>query len=156
MRFILMAVSLAVLATTQAHAATCEQFVARVIEGAAYSKAPVPAFDLEGVNSYDADHRFFKITTFGDVRAMMLCNHGWVETFAIDANNNEGMCSVHVSALTAIGLYGDGITWREATAMRDELMREAKGAEPQIAKRAIEDAEVSLIISLAVWRVSDR
>ena len=92
MRFILMAVSLAVLATTQAHAATCEQFVARVIEGAAYSKAPVPAFDLEGVNSYDADHRFFKITTFGDVRAMMLCNHGWVETFAIDANNNEGMC----------------------------------------------------------------
>ena len=33
--------------------------------------------------------------------------------------------------------------------MRDELMREAKGAEPQIAKRAIEDAEVSLIISLA-------
>jgi hypothetical protein len=132
-----------------AKAVTCEEFVARVVEGAAYYKVPVPKFDLEWVNSADADWRYFKITTFGDVRAIMGCRHGWVDTFAVDANNSEGMSTVHVSALTAIGLYGDGVTWREAIAMRDELMREAKGAEPQIAKRTIEDAEVSLIISFA-------
>jgi hypothetical protein len=104
----------------------CEQFVARVIEGAAYDKAPVPAFDLEWVNPYDADQRAFKIKTFGDVRAMMLCRHGWVDTFAVDANDSEGMSTVHVKALMAIGLYGDGLDWREATILRDRLVREAK------------------------------
>src|ERR1700738_640129 len=87
-----------------AKAVTCEEFVARVVEGAAYYKVPVPKFDLEWVNSADADWRYFKITAFGDVRAIMGCRHGWVDTFAVDANNSEGMSTVHVSALTAIGL----------------------------------------------------
>jgi hypothetical protein len=130
-----------------AKAVTCEKFVARVVESAAYYKVPVPKFNLEGVNSADADWRHFKITTFDVVRAFIDCRHGWVDNFTVVANNSEGMSAVHVSALTAIGLCGDGMTWREAIAMRDEPMREAKGAEPQIAKRTIEDAEVSLIIS---------
>ena len=68
----------------------------------------------------------------------------------MDANNSEGMSTVHVSALTAVGLYGGGWTWREATTIRDELVREAKGAEPQIAKRSIEGADLSFIILAGV------
>jgi hypothetical protein len=148
MRFI-MALS-ALLFASQANAATREQFVARAIEGAVYYKVPVPQFDLEGVNSSDPDTRHFKITTFGDVRSMMICRHGWVSNYAVDANNGgEGISNVHVAALTAIGLYADGMTWREATAMRDELMREAKAAEPQMAERVVDDAKISLIISFA-------
>lgn len=149
MRFIVMALS-ALLFASQANAATCEQFVARAIEAAAYYKVPVPQFDLEGVNSYDPDTRYFKITTFGDIRSVMICSHGWVSHYAVDANNGgEGISNVHVAALTAIGLYGDGMTWQEATAMRDQLMREAKAAEPQMAERTVDDAKISLIISFA-------
>ena len=132
-----------------AKAVTCEEFVARFVEGAAVYKVPVPKFDLWWVNPLDADWRYFKITTFDDVRAIMGCRHGWVSTFAVDANDAEGMSTVHVSALTAVGLYGDGLTWEEAVAARNELMREVKGGESLTAKRTIEDAEVSLIISVA-------
>ena len=79
----------------------------------------------------------------------MSCWHGWVGTFAVDANTGEGLTTVHVSALTGVGLYADGLTWQEAIAMRDELMREAKEADLQMAKRNIEGAEASLIISFA-------
>jgi hypothetical protein len=135
-----------VFSISTAKAVTCEQFVARVMEGAAYYKVPVPQFDLEWVNPADADWRAFKITTFGDVRAIMFCRHGWVDTFAVDANDSEGMSTVHVSALTAVGLYGDGLTWQEAIAMRDQLMREAKPA--HVAELTIDGAKASLIISI--------
>jgi hypothetical protein len=44
------ATAILILQPTFANATMCEQFVARVIEGAAYDKAPVPAFDLEWVS----------------------------------------------------------------------------------------------------------
>jgi hypothetical protein len=59
-----------------ADAATCEQFRARFLEGAAYYKVPAPKFDLVHVNEADANIRYWSITTFGDVRAEMSCRHG--------------------------------------------------------------------------------
>jgi hypothetical protein len=72
-----------------------------------------------------------------------------VDTFAADANDSEGMASVHLSALMGIGLYSYGLEWREAIGLRDQLMRAAKAAEPQIAKIPVEGGEASLIISFA-------
>ena len=149
MRLILMALSLALLAVASpASAATCEQFAARFVEAGAYYKVPVQ-FEPEGVNPHDPDRQYFKITTFGDVRSVMICSHGWVNNFAVDANNGgEGMSNDHVAALTAVGLYGDGMTWREATDMRDQLMREAKAADLRIAERTVDDVvRISMIIS---------
>jgi hypothetical protein len=54
-------------------AATCEQFKAAIVEGAAQYQASVPKFRLDGVNSADADRQFWTIITFGDVRAAMSC-----------------------------------------------------------------------------------
>jgi hypothetical protein len=138
----------------QAHASRCEEFVARFIEGATQYKLPAPQFELEHVNEADADVTYWKITMFSDVRAMMSCWHGWVKTFAADANNSEGMSSLHLSTLMGIGLYSYVLDWREAIALRDDLMREAKGKDDlndlQTAKRTIDDTiEASLVISFA-------
>ena len=45
-------------------AATCEQFKAAIVEGAAQYQASVPKFRLDGVNSADADRQFWTIITF--------------------------------------------------------------------------------------------
>jgi hypothetical protein len=87
---------------------------------------------------------------FSDVRAMMSCWHGCVKTFAADANNSEGMSSLHLSTLMGIGLYSDVLEWSEAIALRDQLMREATNKDdPQIVERTIDGAKASLIISVA-------
>jgi hypothetical protein len=80
---------------------------------------------------------------------MMSCWHGSVGTFAADASDSEGMSSVHLSLLMGIGLYSYGLEWREALGLRDQLMREARASEPQIARLPVEGGEASLIISFA-------
>jgi hypothetical protein len=132
------------------HAAPgCDQFKAAIVEGAAKYNAPVPKFRLEHVNSADAGIQYWTIATFNDVRAMISCWHGSVGTFAADANDSEGMSSVHLSLLMGIGLYSYGLEWREAIGLRDQLMRAARASDPQIARLPVEGGEVSLIISFA-------
>jgi hypothetical protein len=131
-------------------APTCEQFKATIIEGAAKYNAPAPVFRLEHVNSADADIQYWTITSFNDVRAMISCWHGSVGTFAADANDSEGMSSVHLSALIGIGLYGYGVEWRQALDLRDKLLRAAKASDLQTARLAIDGVgEASLVISIA-------
>lgn len=77
----------------------------------------------------------------------MLCRHGWVATFAVDASDDSGMAMVHVSALMAVGLYAYGMDWREAVAARNQIVREAKARDPQIAEHTIDGVKISLIIS---------
>jgi hypothetical protein len=112
MRSIWMALSVGLLAiASPASAATCEQFVARFVEAGAHYKVPTPQFEPEGVNSHDPDTQYFKITTFGDVRSVMICSHGWVSHYAVDANNGgEGLANAHVGALTAVALCADGLS----------------------------------------------
>jgi hypothetical protein len=63
-----------------AKADTCGEFVARVIEGAAYYKVPEPKF--EPIHDAGADGRYWNVSIFEDVRAMFVCDHGDVGTFA--------------------------------------------------------------------------
>ena len=133
----------------QAHASRCAEFVVRFNEGATFYQLPSPQFELEQASSADADVTYWKITMFDDVRAMMSCWHGWVHTFMADANDSKGMSSVHALTLMSIGLYSHGLEWPKAIELRNSLIREASEAEPQIAKRIIDDVEASLIISFA-------
>jgi hypothetical protein len=136
-------------ASSIAKATTCEEFVARFIEGAARYSAPKPRFELEHVNPTDPENRFFKITTFSDVRSMLSCWHGEVNAYLVDANSAEGLTTEHVTALTAVGIYGSGWTWREASALRDQIVQQAKNAKPQMAELVVEDAKLSFVISFA-------
>jgi hypothetical protein len=130
-------------------AATCQQFKAGFVEGAAQYQVPAPKFLLENVNAADADIQYWTITTFGDVRAMMSCWHGSVDTFVADANDNEMASSLHLLLLMGIGLHGYGMEWRPALDLRDQLVRAAKASDPHIAKLPVDGAEASLIISFA-------
>jgi hypothetical protein len=132
---------------SDAKADTCGQLVARVIEGAAYYKMTSPKF--EPTNRGGAEGRYWSISIFDDVRAMFICYHGYVGTFAADANDDSGMASLHVHTLIGIGLYGCGMEWHEAILMRDNLVRTAKAAESHIAELPIDDGKASLIISAA-------
>jgi hypothetical protein len=132
-----------------AQAIPCEQFTARFLEGAAYSRLPVPTFELVHVSEIDPNIRYWSITAFGDVRSTMSCWHGSVGTFAVNANTKEDVATLHVSALMGIGLYAYALDWREAVERRNQLMRTAKAQEIQQAKATVEDAEASLIISFA-------
>jgi hypothetical protein len=132
---------------SSARAVTCEEFAARFAEGAAQSKIPAPKFDLAHVNSADPDWRDFSITTVSDVRSMLSCRHGEIDAYAVDANGPGRTSTDHVGALTAIGIYSDGWTWQEATAIRDQLLRKAK--ETSVAEQTSEGAKFSLIISVA-------
>jgi hypothetical protein len=143
------ALAIAALSPRSAQATPCEEFTARLLDGAAYYKVPAPKFELVHVNEADANIRYWSITMFGDVRAMMSCWHGSVGTFAADANDNSGMATVHLSLLMGLGLYGYEFDLREAAGLRDQLMREARAAEPQIAKLSVDGGEASLIISFA-------
>jgi hypothetical protein len=80
-----------------AQAVTCEQFKAGIVEGAAEYRVPAPKFQLVHINEADANIQYWSITMFSDNRAMMSCWHGSVGTFAADANDSEGMSSVHLS-----------------------------------------------------------
>jgi hypothetical protein len=128
---------------------TCEQFAARLVEGATYYKTPVPQFDLWHVNDADAGIRYFKIRMFDNVRSIVSCWHGQVGTFAADANDAEPMSAVHLSLLMGIGFYGDGMAWQEAIGARDDLLRAAKAADPQTAEMPVDFGRASLIISVA-------
>jgi hypothetical protein len=66
-----------------------------------------------------------------------------------DANDDSGMASLHLSTLMEIVLYGYGMEWKEAIGMRDNLLRVAKAADPQMSKLTVDDGEASLIISFA-------
>jgi hypothetical protein len=145
-----------VLSMPTANAMTCEEFVARFFEGAAQYKIPTPRFELAHVNAADPEWRDFIIVTLSDVRSMMSCEHGSVRTFAVDANDAAGLTTVHVGALTALGIYSAGWTWHEATTIRDQLVSKAKDAD--IAEQTIEGAKLSLIISgagVASFQIDD-
>jgi hypothetical protein len=129
--------------------ATCEQFKAAIVEGAAQYQAPAPKFQLDGVNSADADISYWTITTFGDVRAAMSCSHGSVSFFLADANDSEIRSSLHLLVLMAIGLHGWGMEWRPALEMRDQLVRMANASDAQTASLHVEGGEASLVISIA-------
>jgi hypothetical protein len=131
-------------------AATCEQFKAGIVEGAAQYHMPAPKLRLETVNSADPDIQYWTITTFGDVRAMMSCWHGSVGSFLADANDSEITSSLHLLLLMGIGLHGYGMEWRPALDLRDQLVRAAKASDSQTAKLPIDGGgEASLVISFA-------
>jgi hypothetical protein len=130
-------------------AATCEQFKAGVVEGAAEHQMPAPKFRLVGNNSADPDITYWTITTFDNVRAAIICSHGSVEAFMADANDSELTSSIHLLLLMAIGLHGYGMEWREALDLRDQLVRTAKASDPHISELPVDGGKASLIISFA-------
>src|SRR5260221_12747947 len=75
-------------------AATCEQFKAGVVEGAAEHQMRAPKFRLVGNNSADPDITYWTITTFDNVRAAIIWSHGSVEAFIAVANDSELSSSV--------------------------------------------------------------
>jgi hypothetical protein len=93
---------------------------------------------------------FWTIAGFDDVRAMMICSHGLVDTFAADANDSKITSSVHLFIMMGLGLHAYGLDWRPALYLRDDLVRTAKVSHPQTAKIAVDDnSQASLVISFA-------
>lgn len=130
-------------------AASCDQFKAAMVEGAAKHQAPPPNFQLEQVNSAAANVQYFTISMFDDVRAMMSCVGGEVDTFEAEANSADQTSIVHTMLLAATGLHGYGLAWRPAFKMRDQLFRLAKASDKQAANVHLAGGEASLVISPA-------
>jgi hypothetical protein len=146
----IIATAMLILSPISVKAATCEQFKAGIVEGAAQYQVPAPKFELSTVNAADADIQYWTITMFGDVRAMMSCWHGSVGSFLADANDREMASSLHLLLLMAIGIHGYGMEWRPALDLRDQLVRAAKASDSQTAKLPIDGGgEASLVISFA-------
>lgn len=122
------AAAMLILSPIAIQAATCEQFKAGIVEGAARYQVPAPKFRLDYVNSADADIQYWTIHTFGDVRAAMSCWHGSVKTFMADANDSEITSSLHLLLLMGIGLQGHGTEWHPALDFRDQLVRAARNS----------------------------
>jgi len=129
-------------------AATCDQFKAAMIEGAAQYHEPAPQFRLAHVNSADPNIQYFTIVMFDDARAMLSCWHGEVGTFAADANSTEPMSVLHTMLLAGMGLHGYGLEWRQALEMRDHLVSLAKASDRQMSEIHVEGGKASLVISI--------
>ena len=131
------------------HAAPrCDDFKVALIEGAAKYQIPSPTFELAQVSEFDSDITAWNIATFKELPALMICSHGSVSTFAVDANDSESVSNVHLLLLAAIGLHGYGLEWREALELRDELVRAAKTR--LTANIRLQDgSDASFIISVA-------
>jgi hypothetical protein len=145
----ILAAAALVLSPVAVQAATCEQFAARIVEGAAMYQVPAPQFQLDDVNSADANIRYWSITMFDDARAVVSCWHGSVHSFLADANGNDIKSSIHLMLLMAMGLHGYGLEWRPALELRDQLVRAAKASDPHVARLPVEGGEASLIVSIA-------
>jgi hypothetical protein len=130
-------------------AATCDQFKAAMIEGAAQYHEPPPQFRLAHVNSADPNIQYFAIAMFDDARAMLSCWYGEVGTFAVDANNTEPTSVLHTMLLAGMGLHGYGLEWRQALEVRDQLVSLAKASDRQMSEVHVEGGKVSLVISVA-------
>lgn len=130
-------------------AASCDQFKAAMVEGAAKYRAPRPKFQLEQLNSADAKIQYFTISMFDDAGAMMSCRNGEVDTFSADAGSNDQTSILHTTLLAAMGLHGYGLDWRPALKMRDQLFRLANASDRQAAKVRLAGGEASLIIGAA-------
>lgn len=130
-----------------AQAGTCEQLKAGIVEGATMYEMPAPAFRLSRVGA--AGREMWDIQLFDDTRAMMICNHGSVETFAADANDGEMKSSLHLMLLMAMGLHGYGLDWRPALLLRDKLVSTTKASGSLTAELAVEGGKASLVISIA-------
>lgn len=130
-------------------AASCDQFKAAMLEGAAKHQAPPPKFQLEQVNSADVNVQYFTISMFDDVRAMMSCLGGGVDTFEAEADGTDQKSILRTMLLAAMGLHGYGLGWRPAFKMRDQLFRLAKASDKQAANVHLAGGEASLVISPA-------
>jgi hypothetical protein len=127
-------------------APSCDEFSARFIEGAAYYKSE-PQFKLDHAGLDDTG--YWTITTFSNVRSMMICWHGLVRTFAVDANDDSISASTNVKALTTVGFYANGLDWQGSVAMRDAIVRAAKSTEAQIARLPVDAGSASYVVSIA-------
>ena len=113
---------------------SCDDFKAALIDGATLYQIPTPTFQLAHVNKSDSDVTHWSIVTFNEIRAMMVCWHGSVSTFAVDAN----------------GLHAYGLEWGPALKLRDDLVRAAKASDPHTANIRIQGgSNASFIISVA-------
>jgi hypothetical protein len=130
-------------------AVNCDRFKVAISEGAAQYQVPAPKFRLEEVNSADANNQFFSILMFDDARAMFLCSHDEVETFAVEAKSAASISVVHAMLLAGMGFHGYGLEWRQALIMRDRLVSLAKSSEAQMSGVRIEGGKASLGISVA-------
>ena len=133
------------------HAAPgCDDFKAALIDGATVYQIPTPTFQLTHVNEPDSDVTHWTIVTFNEIRAKMVCWHGSVSTFAVDANNSKMTSSLHLLLLTGIGLHAYGLEWGPALKLRDDLVRAAKASDPHTANIRIQGgSNASFIISVA-------
>ena len=128
---------------------TCEQFKTAIIEGAAMYQSPAPTFHMSHVNHADPDNKYWDVRMFDDVRAMVSCWRGSVDTFAADAKDRQPTSSVHLTLLIAMALHGFGPEWRAAVLMRDKLVSNAGASNPHMAKIAVGARKATLIISIA-------
>jgi hypothetical protein len=133
-----------------AQAATCEQLKAGIIEGATMYKTPSPTFRLSHViGAAGPDREMWDVEMFDAARAMMMCRHGSVETFAADANNGEMKSSLHLMLLMAMGLHGYGLDWRPALLLRDKLISTTKASGSLTAELPVGGGKASFVISIA-------
>jgi hypothetical protein len=130
-----------------AHAApACEQFKAVIMEGTNIYKLRPATFRVEKGGNSEAWH----VTgIFPDVRAAILCRNGQVRSYMADADDDKPASALHVQILATLGLQGYQMDMRSALALRDQLVSEAKEAEPHTAKRAINGGTASFVISFA-------
>ena len=141
------AVFAVLLTVASAHAAPrCDQFKASIVERAAFNRIPAPTFTLAHINEPDSDLTYWTIDTFADVRAVMICERGVVQVFAVDAEDAEIQSRLHFLLLTAIGLHAYGMEWRPALDFRDDLVRVA--SEARAAYSGVEGAKISLIVNI--------
>jgi hypothetical protein len=146
-RSLVVVVALLALAPSALRAApSCDEFSARFIEGAAYYKSePQFRFDHAGLD----ETGYWTITTFNDVRSIMICSHGLVKVFAVDASDDSISAATNVKSLTTVGFYANGLDWQGAVTMRDAIVRAAKSTEAQIARLPVDAGSASYVVSIA-------
>jgi hypothetical protein len=90
-------------------AVTCEQFKATIIESAAMYQSLAPTFHVSHVKSADPNDKYWDVQLFDDVRSMVSCWRGSVDTFAADAKDSRPTSRVHLELLIAMVLHGFGL-----------------------------------------------
>jgi hypothetical protein len=130
-------------------AVTCEQFKMAIIESAALYQWPAPTFHVSHVNSADPNNKYWDVQLFSDVRSMVSCWRGSVDTFAADAKDSHPTSRVHLELLIAMALHGFGLEWRAALLARDKLVSSIEASNPHLAKIAVGARKATLIISIA-------
>ena len=127
-------------------AATCDQFKAAMIEGAAMYQAPAPKFVLWEPSPQNV--QYFRILIFDDAQARMSCSDGEVGSFIADTDSTEPRSRLHAGLLAGMGLHAAyGVSWGLALEMRDQLVDLAKASDAQMAVVHFEGGKVSLVIS---------